>query len=108
MKRYEHMAFSPDLSRLLAAAVVSPDFCTLLLQNPARALARGYCNTEFDLSPTEEALVLSIEAGTLQEFAAGVVNGATVLGQGEQSHSSGTANARSAASIPSITPFLGS
>ena len=105
MKRYTQLAFSSDLSRLLSAAVVSPDFCSMLLQNPARALNGGYCDTKFALPPSEEALVLSIEAATLQEFASEIVSRAAEFGQGKQ-RSSVAANARSAESIPSMPAFI--
>lgn len=77
MKRSAHSSFSPDLSRLFAAAVVSPDFCQSLLRDAATALASGYCGESFALSQAEEALVLSIEASSLAEFASQVVDGRT-------------------------------
>lgn len=78
MKKFEHSRFSPDLSRLIAAAVVSPDFCQTLLQDASAALSSGYHGTRFALSAAEEALVLSIQASTLQDFASQVVAGRAV------------------------------
>jgi hypothetical protein len=80
MKRSEQYTFSPDLSRLFAAAVVSPDFCQTLLHDAAAALATGYMGHSFALSAAEESLVLSIEANTLADFADQVVTGKTIQG----------------------------
>jgi hypothetical protein len=51
------------------AAVVDQEFRDLLLTDPARALAAGYKDEVFNLSPEEEALVLSIQATSLADFA---------------------------------------
>ncbi len=58
-----------ELNRLLAAAVVSPQFCRLLLEEPCLALQNGYQGETFLLSEEERALVLSIRAETLAELA---------------------------------------
>lgn len=59
-----------ELNRLLAAAVVNQTFCNLLLTNPALALTQGYHNETFQLTPKEQATVLSIEgAPNLATFA---------------------------------------
>lgn len=58
-----------ELDRLLAAAVVSPRFCRLLLEDPARALEEGYQGEEFLLSDQELALFQSIRADSLADFA---------------------------------------
>lgn len=63
-----HQDFS-EINRLLAAAVVSSKFCTLLLNDPARAIAQGFTGEHFFLSPAEYDLVLSVRGKTLQEFA---------------------------------------
>lgn len=57
------------LSRLIAAAVVNQKFCSLLLHNPAAALAHGYGGEPFGLAPEEQSLVLSIRATSLADFA---------------------------------------
>lgn len=77
MNTTEHH-FSPDLSRLFAAAVVSPDFCQRLLNNAAEALESGYDGTTFSLFPSEKALVLAAKASTLADFAQQVVSGQPV------------------------------
>lgn len=58
-----------EINRLLCAAVVNPVFRTRLLVNPSLAVAAGYHGDSFDLSAEEVALLQSIEANTLQEFA---------------------------------------
>ena len=58
-----------DLSRLLAAAVVSRQFRQLLLSEPARAISQGYGGESFTLSAEEYHLVTSARAASLPEFA---------------------------------------
>lgn len=58
-----------DISRLLAAAVVSRQFCSLLLTDPARAISTGFAGEHFSLSTEEYDMVLSARATSLPEFA---------------------------------------
>ncbi len=58
-----------DLSRLLAAAVVSRQFCHLLLTDPARAINQGYAGESFSLSSEDYNLVISAQASNLPELA---------------------------------------
>ena len=58
-----------EISRLLAAAVVSRQFCNLLLTDPAQAVTGGFAGEHFSLSADEYELVLSAKGGTLIEFA---------------------------------------
>lgn len=58
-----------DISRLLAAAVVSRQFCSLLLADPARAISMGFAGEHFSLTAEEYEMVLSARAATLPEFA---------------------------------------
>lgn len=58
-----------DINRLLAAAVVSKNFCALLLTDPVRAIEQGYAGEHFSLSEEEYALILSAPCDSLQEFA---------------------------------------
>jgi hypothetical protein len=63
---------SPDggeFSRLISAAIVSQEFCHLLLANPAAALATGYNGESFRLAPEERQWILSIHASSLAGFA---------------------------------------
>jgi hypothetical protein len=67
-------SFSPngkELSRLVSAAVVSREFCDLLLEDAATALRIGYNGSgPFHLTPDNQQLVLSIRATSLADFAA--------------------------------------
>jgi hypothetical protein len=54
---------------LLSAAVVNREFCTLLLTNPAMAVASGYNGEPFDLAAEEQELIFSIDATSLTDFA---------------------------------------
>jgi hypothetical protein len=58
-----------ELSRLITAAVVSQEFCHLLLTDPAVAMSTGYNGQSFQLAIEEEELVLSIRATSLADFA---------------------------------------
>jgi hypothetical protein len=63
-----------DINRLLAAAVVSRQFCNLLLTDPAQAITLGYAGEHFSLSADEYNLVLSAHGSTLSEFAQQLCN----------------------------------
>ncbi|MCD4672302.1 MAG: hypothetical protein K8R77_06545 [Anaerolineaceae bacterium] len=56
-------------SRLLTAAVVNDRFRKLLLNNPAQALASGYCGEIFHFPPEEKQRVTAIQASSLSDFA---------------------------------------
>ncbi len=58
-----------ELSRLISAAVVNQRFCSLLLADPALALATGYGGEAFRLASEEQELILSIRATSLADFA---------------------------------------
>jgi len=57
-----------ELSRLLAAAIVNPSFCRLLLINPKLAIENGYQGETFHLVEAERALILSVRADSLVEL----------------------------------------
>jgi hypothetical protein len=61
-----------SLNQLLCAATVNGRFRETLLRNPAKALAAGYCEHTFPLTPEERELVLGIRAQRLEDFAAQV------------------------------------
>jgi hypothetical protein len=63
------------LSRLFAAAVVSPQFRETLLHAPKIALEKGYLGQTFPLSKRETTLLLSIRAESLAELARQVTIG---------------------------------
>lgn len=73
IRRKEHLGRtdhrSGEISRLLAAAVINKRFRDLLLSDPARALAQGYHGETFQLTRDQKALVLSIRADKLSDFA---------------------------------------
>jgi hypothetical protein len=62
-----------EISRLLAAAVVSPSFCSLLLEDPKQAIENGYQGETFHLSDLERYLLLFIHADSLTDLARQVV-----------------------------------
>lgn len=60
---------SLGLSRVFAAAVVSRQFCELLLRDPHRALDQGYLGEAFAISKEERDLLISIRAQSLSDLA---------------------------------------
>lgn len=57
------------ISRLLVAAAVNPKFCARLLADPQRAVQAGFGGEGFPLSQPTLAVVSSIHASSLPEFA---------------------------------------
>ncbi len=57
-----------ELNRLLAAAIVNPQFCRLLLDDPFLALQEGCQGENFFLSEEEHTLILSIRADTITDL----------------------------------------
>jgi hypothetical protein len=60
------------LNQLLCAAMVNGRFRETLLRDPAQALAAGYFDYAFPLTPEERDLVIGIQAQKLEDFAAQV------------------------------------
>jgi hypothetical protein len=58
-----------ELSRLLAAAVVNPSFCRLLLVDPEQAIENGYQGETFLFSDAAHYLLSLIRADSLIELA---------------------------------------
>ena len=58
-----------ELSRLLAAAVINPEFCHILLDNPKLALDGGFQGEDFLFTEEERDLILSIRAASLADLA---------------------------------------
>jgi hypothetical protein len=58
-----------ESSRLLAAAVINPEFCRLLLDDPELALKNGFQGEDFFFSDEERNLILSIRADSLADLA---------------------------------------
>lgn len=65
-------------SSLFAAAVVSQDFCDMLLKDPEEALKQGYLGKGFGLSSADASLIVSLSAKSLADLAKQVVQ---TLGQ---------------------------
>lgn len=63
------LGVSPEINRLLTAAVISRRFCRLLLTNPLGALTLGYRGEAFRLNPTEVRRISAIQATSLRDFA---------------------------------------
>ena len=62
------------INEVIAAAVVNHEFCRLLLDQPEVALQQGYLGDSFDLTPEEQALIVSIQAKSLSELAQQITN----------------------------------
>ena len=60
----------PEVSRLLTAAVINTGFRSMLLADPAKAIASGYQGERFQLGSHETMQVTSIHASSLADFAA--------------------------------------
>ncbi len=69
---------------LLSCAVVSLRFRTLLLANPARALAEGYYGELFSLSPIDRARILVVRCSTLPDLARHLLLAYTVTPNGDE------------------------
>jgi hypothetical protein len=62
-------ADSAAVNRLLAAAVVSNSFRNALLVDPRKAVEMGFAGECFEMSSKSLAVLMSIRAGSLREFA---------------------------------------
>jgi hypothetical protein len=58
-----------NINRLLAAAIVSPQFRNTLLSEPGRAIQEGFAGEQFALSADEYELVTAIRSTSLTDFA---------------------------------------
>jgi hypothetical protein len=54
---------------LLAAAVINPEFCHLLLDDPELALKIGFQGEDFLFTEEERELIVSIRAASLADLA---------------------------------------
>ena len=64
----------PDINRLLTAAVINQSFRSLLLSNPAQAIAGGYCGERFNIGSKTANQVKAIHAASLADFASQLTN----------------------------------
>jgi hypothetical protein len=71
-----------SLNQLLCAATVNGRFRDMLLRDPAQAIATGYFDHSFSLTPEERDLVVGIRAGKLEDFAAQVYHWMSGNGNG--------------------------
>jgi hypothetical protein len=62
-----------ELNKLFEAAVVSRQFCQLLLSQPEAAIQQGYLGNTFKLTLEEKTLIVSIQANSLPELAQQVI-----------------------------------
>jgi hypothetical protein len=58
-----------ECSRILTAAVINPQFCKILLTDPARALTMGFAGEPFKLNAKSQDLLSGIRASSLSDFA---------------------------------------
>jgi len=63
-------ARNQELSRILSAAVVNSHFRSMLLNDPASAIACGYSGESFSLGLNEQKKLGAIHASSLADFAA--------------------------------------
>lgn len=70
---------SKSLLKLICAATVSSTFRHQLLTKPEQSLDSGYNGESFELEPEERALVLSVQAASLEDFSKLLIE---KLGQG--------------------------
>jgi hypothetical protein len=62
-----------EISRIMTAAVVNPQFRQSLLANPLRAIEAGFGDETFELAQDEAEHLARIRATSLAEFAAKII-----------------------------------
>ena len=77
------------LNQLLCAAVVNTNFRETLLRSPAQAIASGYLEHSFSLTPEEKKLVIDIQAPQLEDFAAQIYHWISGNGNGHNGNGNG-------------------
>ena len=65
---------APEYSRILSAAVINSSFRSMLLSNPAKAIAGGYSGEKFNLGHADQMRLSSIHANSLADFASQLAN----------------------------------
>ena len=65
---------SPEYSRILSAAVINSSFRSMLLNDPAKAIAGGYSGEKFNLDHADQKRLSSIRADSLADFALQLAN----------------------------------
>jgi hypothetical protein len=66
--------YTHEYSRILSAAVINARFRSMLLNNPAQAIARGYSGEHFMLGKNEKQHLSSIQVNSLADFAKRLAN----------------------------------
>jgi len=61
------------ISKLLSAAIVDRSFQKVLLTRPEEAMANGYNGEIFDLTEDDRAMIMTIQATSIKDFAAQLV-----------------------------------
>ena len=74
----------PEVTRLLAAAIVNRQFRKLLLSDPIQALDRGYQGEKFIFTRSERDLIFSIQAKSLSELAGQLVSSLGISAHSDQ------------------------
>jgi hypothetical protein len=62
-------ACAPEYSRILSAAVINSSFRSMLLSDPAKAIAGGYSGEKFNLGHADQKRLSTIHASSLADFA---------------------------------------
>lgn len=70
----ETPTLSPEINRMLSAAVVSAPFRRLLLRDPVVALSYGYNGESFEIKADELAQIVLIKAESIAEFASQLID----------------------------------
>jgi len=74
----------PEVTRLLAAAVVNKQFRVLLLNDPVQALNTGYQGEKFAFTKYERDLIFSINAKSLSELAGQLISSLGISAYSDQ------------------------
>ncbi len=101
----ETPVLSPEINRMLSAAVVSASFRRLLLRDPVTALKRGYNGESFEMKAEELAQIVSIKAESHAEFAAELID-RLWFGRGDDSGSRANKDRCGPAQHPGMEPAL--
>ncbi len=70
----KNFASAPEYSRILSAAVINSSFRSMLLSDPAKAVACGYSGEKFNLGHADQKRLSTIHASSLADFASQLAN----------------------------------
>jgi hypothetical protein len=78
LKKFQTTSMSstcaPEYSRILSAAVINSSFRSMLLSDPAKAIAGGYSGEKFNLGYADQERLSTIHASSLSDFASQLAN----------------------------------